>query len=202
MMPIVIGLTGGVACGKSHFGRELSRLLGANYIEADRLAKAEMAHNPAVRNALIQAFGPAIFLHDGSLDRNHLREILFSSSEAKRTLEAIVHPAVRTRWQTSVSSARASCLNLVVEIPLLFEVKAEEFFDAVAVVASSETLQLQRMMEKRGLSDAVARKILASQMPISDKVHRADYVIWNDSHLDFLMNQAAYFADFLSRPNV
>lgn len=201
-MPIVIGLTGGVACGKSHFGRELSRRLGADYVEADRLAKAEMTHNVEVRDALVEAFGSAIFLPDASLDRKYVRELLFSSSEAKRTLEAIVHPAVKTRWKASVSSARLSGLNLVVEIPLLYEVKAEEFFDAVTVVASSEPLQLQRMIEKRGLCGAVARKILASQMPISDKVTRADHVIWNDSRLDFLMNQAAYFADLLSRPNV
>jgi dephospho-CoA kinase len=199
---MIVGLTGGVACGKSGFGQEVCRRSSADYVDVDRLAKVEMTDNPEVRKGLIQAFGASVFLPDGNLARSYLRSLLFSNSDARRTLEAIVHPAVRIQWQALVEEARAAGTSLVVEIPLLYEVGAQDFFDAVAVVAASENLQIERMMNQRGLPEEVARKILASQMPISDKVQRADYVIWNDSHWDFLMAQAAYFADIFSRPNV
>ncbi len=128
-------------------------------------------------------------------NRPLLREIIYSDIAKKKTLEGILHPAIRERW--SSRAKEPSERLFVVDIPLLFETRSESLFDHVVVVASSERTQIRRMVEQRSLSEDLARKILASQWSLHVKMRGATHVVWNDSGPSLLESQADLFAAYL-----
>jgi len=198
----IVGITGGVACGKSSFAALISKSLGADVVDTDALAKRLMSDDPEIRHAIQVNLSPLAYLHDGGLNTKWIREMVFTDSNLKKRLEAIVHPAVREEWMRLVAIARSTGAGLIVEIPLLYEVHADPEFDVVVVVAASSSSQISRLVSSRNLSPTIARNILASQMDISDKVKRADRVVWNDSDLDLLQRQAELLsASFLNTPS-
>jgi dephospho-CoA kinase len=198
----IVGITGGVACGKSSFATLISKSLGADVVDTDALAKRLMSDDPEIRHAIRVNVSPRAYLAEGGLDTKWIRDTVFTEPDLKRRLEAIVHPAVREGWMRLVATARSTGAGLIVEIPLLYEVHAEPEFDVVVVVAASSSSQISRLVIGRNLSPTIARNILASQMDISDKVKRADRVVWNDSGLDLLKRQAELLsASFLNTPS-
>jgi len=195
----IVGITGGVACGKSAFAALMSKSVGADVVDTDALARRLMSDDPEIRHAIRVNVSPRAYLPDGGLDTGWIRDTVFTEPDLKKRLEAIVHPAVREEWMRLVATARSTGARLIVEIPLLYEVHAEPAFDLVVVVAASGSTQISRLVGNRNLSPMIARNILASQMDISDKVKRADRVVWNDSDLDLLQRQAELLsASFLN----
>jgi dephospho-CoA kinase len=176
---IRVGLTGGIATGKSYC---LSRFaaLGVPVIDADLLARDAVAPgSPGL--ALVRArFGPSVMLADGSLDRAALGAVVFNDATARADLESIVHPEVYRRISAWFANQPAGTRMAIADIPLLFETGHEHDFDAIVVCACDPAEQLRRLVERDGLSEAAAQARLAAQWPIGEKVTRADYVIRTD----------------------
>ncbi|XHR28258.1 MAG: dephospho-CoA kinase [Chthoniobacteraceae bacterium] len=200
----VIGITGGIASGKSSLTDRLSQLLKAEVFDADATARELVQSDSGVRLLLQERFGPSAFCADGSVDREWLRERVFADESKRRALEEILHPAIRARWTAKAGAFRASGTGqtaewLLLDIPLLYEVGAESQCDAVVVVACREETQVERIVARRGLSPEMARKMIASQTSLASKAARAEYVVWNDAPLERLDEQAELFAGYLIR---
>ena len=174
-----IGLTGGIATGKSHVAARL-REHGIPVVDADVLSRDSVAPGSPGLAAAVARFGQDILHPDGSLDRSRLGNIVFRDLDARRDLEAIVHPFVRQRIEEFFTSQPPTVPVAVADIPLLYETGRERGFDAVVVVACSPEAQLQRVMSRDGLTREDAERRIASQWPIQEKVKRADYVIHTD----------------------
>ncbi len=182
--PRRIALTGGIATGKSYV-RARFDALGVPTLDADVLAREAVAPGTPGLAALVRRFGNGVLLADGSLDRQTLGSIVFADPEARKALEAIVHPDVRRAtdaWFASLDPTRHPFA--IADIPLLYEVGRDRDFDAAIVVASTPETQLRRVMERGGLGEAEARQRIAAQLPIEEKVRRADYVIRTDGTLE------------------
>jgi dephospho-CoA kinase len=196
----IIGLTGGVATGKSTFARRLlSELPTMETFDSDRCVHELLASDESVHAAIANSFGPSIFDSNGIPDRVKLRGIVFDDESRRRELESILHPLVRTRWQGLVRQARQNRGWLLVDIPLLYETGSQVEFDRVIVVASPSDTQLRRMIHERGLAPTVAAKIISTQLDIGAKTQLADHVIWNDSTVSNLDGQSRLLAAWLRR---
>jgi dephospho-CoA kinase len=171
-----IGLTGGIGTGKSYVGRRLAAA-GVPVIDADRLAREVVEPGTPALDAIRQRFGPRVVGPDGSLLRQELASIVFADSDARRDLEAIVHPAVRAGIDRFFAAQPAAAPFAVADIPLLFETGRQREFDAVIVAACPPEMQVTRVVARDGISETAARERIAAQLPIDEKVRQADYVI-------------------------
>jgi dephospho-CoA kinase len=175
-----VALTGGIATGKSHVRAQFEKL-GVPTIDADTLAREAVAIGTPGLAAVIERFGRDVLAPSGALDRQKLASIVFMDPVARRDLEAIVHPEVQRAtdaWFDSLDPARYSIA--IADIPLLYEVGRDRDFDAVSVTAVDPETQVQRVIRRDGASDDEARLRLAAQLPIDEKVKRADFVIRTD----------------------
>lgn len=174
----IFGLTGGLASGKSSVAAHW-RSRGLPVIDADALAREVVAPSSEALDEIVQAFGPAM-LRDGALDRRRLAAIVFSNPEALRKLESITHPRIERRRAELLAMLEEKGEPLACyEVPLLFEKGMEARLRPVVVVTVPESLQIARARARDGSSDDEARARLAAQLPLEDKVRRADYVIDN-----------------------
>ncbi|MBM3820146.1 MAG: dephospho-CoA kinase [Acidimicrobiia bacterium] len=175
-----IALTGGIATGKSYVREQFERL-GVPTIDSDQLSREAVAPGTPGLAAVVERFGRGVLQPEGSLDRHKLAAVVFADKDARLALEAIIHPAVRQateRWFKSLDPARHPFA--IADIPLLYEVGRDRDFEKVIVVASAPETQVRRVMERDGASEEEARQRIAAQLPIEDKVRRADYVIRTD----------------------
>ena len=178
-----VALTGGIATGKSHV-RESFERLGVATIDSDRLARDAVAPGSAGLAAVIERFGRGVLDANGALDRHKLAAIVFADEQARKTLESIIHPQVRRAtdaWFASLDPARHP--YAIADIPLLFEVNRDRDFDVVIVVAAEPETQVRRVMQRDSLSEPEARQRLAAQLPIDEKIRRADFVIRTDGSI-------------------
>jgi dephospho-CoA kinase len=179
-----IALTGGIATGKSHVRAEFARL-GIPTIDADVVARQVVAPGTSALQAIVERFGPGVLDSTAALERRRLAAIVFNDAEARRDLEAIVHPAVRAAtdaWFASLDASRHPIA--IADIPLLYETGREQDFDLVIVTACEPATQLHRVMSRDRLSEDEARKRLAAQLPTEDKARRADVVIRTDGSIE------------------
>ena len=193
----VFGITGGIGTGKTALTQALQRVLPAEIFDADACARDLVSNDAAVRRAIRQRFGGAIFTPAGHLQRDHLRDIVFADIEQRRALEAILHSPIRQRWLKLAQNAVEQTRWLYVDIPLLFETDARRYFDSVIVVACSAATQRKRLAKIRKLPHAIAEKIIAAQIPLSEKITQADHVIWNDGDHAALEQQALLLSNYL-----
>jgi dephospho-CoA kinase len=196
---LVIGITGGIATGKSSFARSLNQQVGGRFFDADLAARELTDRDPDVQQALRAEFGESVFFPTGELNRAALRGIIFAQTKKKRALEQILHPRIRRQWATEAETSRQRGQIFLADIPLLYETEGETICDRVVVVACSESVQQQRLVARSALSLADARSIIASQMPLPDKITRADHLAWNNGSRAVLEAQASIFANFLTR---
>jgi dephospho-CoA kinase len=179
-------LTGGIATGKSYVRGRLAAL-GVPTLDADLLARDAVARGTPGFRAVADRFGPGVVRPDGTLDRARLAAIVFTDDAARRDLEAIVHPAVYAAieaWLASLSAQVPAPPVAVADVPLLFETGRAGAFDAVIVAACAPALQVARIMARDGLTETEARRRLAAQWPIEEKVRRADFVIETGGSFD------------------
>ncbi|PLX86270.1 MAG: dephospho-CoA kinase [Desulfuromonas sp.] len=176
---MILGITGGIASGKSTV-TDVFRSLGAAVVSADELSREVVRPGTPTLERIVQAFGPGILRSDGTLDRKALGEIVFSDPAMRERLNAITHPAIAARAEERLRSLVLEGERLIVyEAPLLFEAGAEKRVDEVLVVTVDEPTQLERLMARDGIGEAEARGRVAAQMPQAEKASRADFVIYN-----------------------
>jgi len=175
-----VGLTGGIASGKSTVAEAFARL-GAKVLDADKIAREVVLPGQPAWRKLQQAFGPEFFLPDGEVNRSKLRRLVFADPEERSKLNAIVHPEVmkeiNCRFEQLTTSAPDAMV--VVDVPLLLEVGVAHRFDRVIVVYVTKSIQIERLRQRDGLSLEEARRALSTQMVLNKKVEQADYVIDN-----------------------
>lgn len=175
-----IGLTGGIASGKSEAARRFAALR-VPVIDADQLAREAVAPGTAGLQAIVTEFGEEVLRSDGTLDRRALRDRVFADAASRRRLEAIVHPRVRALLDARLDAAEAP--YVLVMAPLLVESGLAREMDRVLVVDVPEATQLQRLTARDGESEVGARRILAAQARRSERLEAADDVIVNDADL-------------------
>ncbi len=187
----IVGLTGGIASGKSTFAAAL-RALGVPVIDADRLARDAVAPGTPGLARIVAAFGREVLGPDGALDRRAMGARVFGDAAARACLEAIVHPAIRALFQAELAARRAEGHALVVyDVPLLFEKQLQREVDLTVVVWAPPPVQLARLRERDGLSQGEAESRLAAQLPIDEKAAQADVVVVNDGDRAALEAKAA-----------
>ena len=180
-----VGLTGGIASGKSTVSEAFARL-GARVLDADAVAREVVEPGRPAWTKLRQTFGAEFFHADGRLNRGKLRSLVFADPKRRVRLNEIVHPEVMkeiNRKSAQIMSTAPDSVFLV-DVPLLLEVEAADRFDRVVVVYVNETVQLDRLMERDGLSAEEASQALSTQIPLRDKVKQADFVIDNSGTLE------------------
>jgi len=182
-----VGLTGGVASGKSTVS-EMLRELGAVVIDADQLAREVVAPGSEGLKEVVDAFGPEVLTEDGELDRPAMGAIVFADEEARRRLEAIIHPRVRARG-AELEAAAGHDSVVVHDIPLLAETGQGGGFDAVVVVDVPVETQVERMMNLRGMSREEAEARVAAQATREQRQAVATYVIDNSGTLEDLRDK-------------
>ncbi|MCW3052450.1 MAG: dephospho-CoA kinase [Chthonomonadales bacterium] len=183
-MPL-IGLTGGIATGKSAATRLLAQR-GATTFSADEAARAVLVRNGPALRRIAQEFGSEMLTPLGDLDRARLGHTVFADPEARRRLEQILHPLIRSLLRAQIEAAQRDLGQdtlIVVEIPLLYEGGLETWFDQVIVVTAPRAIQIDRLRTRNGLDAEEASRRIAAQWPLEDKVVRADYVLVNDGSL-------------------
>jgi len=180
MSALQIGLTGGIACGKSTLAEGL-RARGWFVIDTDAIAHRLLAPGQETWKIVVDAFGPSVLQPDQSIDRKVLGRLVFADPQQRAKLNEITHPAIRSVWQYERDErARTHPTQpLAVMIPLLYECALEPAFNAVWCVGASRRVQVRRM-RARGLSEEEATQRFNSQMPVADKMARAHVVFWGE----------------------
>jgi dephospho-CoA kinase len=190
-MPMpAIGITGGISTGKTTFAECLRELLPqASFFDADAVAR-QLVDVEDVKRELREAFGSGIFSARGDLNRKALRAIVFQDAAQKGALEKILHPRIRWQWSVEADKRRKSPEFFIADIPLLYETAGETLCDRVVVVACSPEIQLANLMRRANLECSDAEKMIAAQMPLEEKIKRADHVIWNNGDKSVLADQS------------
>lgn len=185
-MTLVVGLTGGIASGKSTVARLLGDL-GARVVDADQVARRVVATGSSGLAEIVEAFGVEMVGTDGGLDREGLGRLVFSDDGARRRLEGITHPRIAAAFIQAVAQAVAEGVEvLVYEAALLVESGGLDAVERLVVVAASPAVQRRRVGERDGLDPAAAQARMDAQASMEAKIAVADYVIMNDGELEDL----------------
>lgn len=192
-----IGITGGISAGKTSFGQALRAIVpNATFFDADVAARELADRDPEVRGLIEREFGGAVYSASGDLNRGAMRSIVFADAGKKRALEQILHPRIRRQWSLEAESRRNSTDLFFADIPLLYETGGETLCDRVVVVACSPSVQLERLVARTHLDRLAAQQMIDSQMPLTEKIARADHVVWNNGGPEVLAEQARLLVNF------
>jgi dephospho-CoA kinase len=189
---IIVGVTGGIACGKSTVSKLLSKK-GAIPINSDEIGHQLLKRGSPVMGALLETFGADILDKSGDVSRQKLGAIVFNDKAVRERLNAIMHPLIVEQSRSEANrlvTEDANCVVLI-DAPLLIEANSQDTVDTIVVVTASLDIQFQRLLERgiaqnRPLNQAEAQARIDSQMPLSEKVKHADFVIENDGTLEEL----------------
>lgn len=185
-----IAITGGLSTGKSTFCGCLREIIpAAKFFDAD-LATRSLTELPEVKQEILGQFGSEVFSATGDLNREKLRAIIFGDATKRRALEQILHPRIRRQWMAEAKIHRNSPHFFFADIPLLYETGGERWCERVVVVACSHKVQLARLAKRTSLKSSEAKRMINSQMPMEEKIKRADHVVWNNGDRATLMEQA------------
>ncbi len=185
-----IGITGGISTGKSTFCDCLRTIVpAAKFFDAD-VAAHSLVKLPEVKKEILDTFGSGVFSPTGDLNRGQLRRIVFRDATERRALEQILHPRIRRQWMAEAKKHRNSPDFFFADIPLLYETGGETWCERVVVVACSRKVQLDRLVKRKSLKGSEAEEMINSQMPLEEKIKRADHVVWNNGDRATLLEQA------------
>lgn len=183
-MTLVIGLTGGIASGKSTVANMLKEL-GITVIDADIEARLAVEPGETAYNKIVEHFGKSILLENGTINRAKLGEIIFNNEAERTVLNRIVHPAVRERMNEKKEEAIKRNESIVImDVPLLFESKLTDQVERTLLIYVDEETQLKRLMERNNYSEEEAMSRIQSQMPLKEKKTLADFIIDNSGTLE------------------
>jgi len=188
---LLVGLTGGIATGKSTVA-EVFRRLGCVIIDADGLAREVVVPGAPAHDDIVAAFGGGILRPDGTLDRQKLGAIVFAVPDAKKRLEAITHPRIRERFAEALAEleARDFAGLVIFDAPVMIESGNSTAMDRLVVVVTDATTQAQRLTARDALGAAAAEQRMRSQMPVAEKAKLADYVIDNSGDRETTIAEA------------
>ncbi len=190
---MILGLTGGIASGKSTVAR-IFQEMDIEVVDADRIARA-VTEEKRVVEELVEAFGEEIAT-EGRIDRKKLREVVFASKENVNRINSIIHPRVIEVFQARREIAQADEL-IVFDIPLLYESSLEYLCDRVVVVSVSREVQIERIMRRDGSTRETAENIISHQMSTELKEERADYIVKNDRDVECLRDKVVKLCEGL-----
>lgn len=196
-MTMVIGLTGGIATGKTTVSNYLKEL-GYPVIDADVIARHVVEPGTKGLRMITDTFGAKVLTSDGQLDRQQLAQLVFTSSEQLQQLNRILQPIIRERIQELIGTSKDSVV--VIDVPLLYEQHYEELCDVVMVVSVQPQQQLKRLMNRNHLTMDEAKNRVASQMPLSSKERLADVVIDNNGSVEETRQQVKRWLNQVVRP--
>jgi len=183
----IIGLTGGIASGKSTVSKYLSDK-GIPIVDADIVARQVVQPGSKGLKEIVSAFGEDLLL-EGQLNRKKLRDIIFSDDEKRLLLNSILHPIIHDEIENQIQSYVSKHELVVFDAPLLLENDLKHMVDVLWLVSCSEEKQIQRVMTRDSISEVEAKNIIGKQMPLKEKEGLADLVIVNESSLDDLYEQ-------------
>lgn len=181
---MIIGLTGGIATGKSQSSK-IFKELGCYIIDADKLSRTLTTKDSRCLKEIIGTFGTDVLKDDGTLNRKKLGQIVFNDKQAKIDLERIIHPHI-IRKTNEIIAKKYTTTDIIVDAPLLFEVGLDRVCDKVIVVYAKYHLQIARFMKRDNISKEEAIKRISLQMPIEDKMKLADITIDNSGTISEL----------------
>lgn len=189
MIPMIIGLTGSIATGKSTVSRMLKQK-GYPIVDADEISRHVVEPGSSVLDEIEEAFGSHVLLPDGSLNREKLGSLIFNNEEKRKKLNGIIHPAVRKEMIRQKEEWLEKGSNTVImDIPLLFESKLQSYVDKIIVVSANPSIQKERLIARNGYSAEEADARINSQLPIAEKELGADAVIDNNGTVEETANQ-------------
>ncbi|HIK05474.1 MAG TPA: dephospho-CoA kinase [Trichormus sp. M33_DOE_039] len=183
----IIGLTGGIATGKTTVANYLANVYDLPILDADIYARDAVSIGSPILDAIAERYGQQILLADGSLNRSQLGEIIFSQPAERQWIDSIIHPYVRDRFLQAIAESSASKIVLV--IPLLFEAQMTDLVTEIWVVTCSESQQLQRLIARNQLTTEQAKARINSQLSLAQKAASADFVLDNSRNLVALLKQ-------------
>ena len=176
----VVGLTGGIGCGKSEAAKYLCSL-GAKHIDADAISRSLTADDGAALPELRRIFGDGIFNDDGSLNRRALGDLVFSDVGSKRALEGVIHPLVQRQVMDEIAAASAAGIPVtILDVPLLFETGMDVLCDETWTMSVPPEVQVRRVQARDGMTEEQARARIAGQLPMEERNARSNKVINSD----------------------
>ena len=184
----LIGLTGGIAAGKSTVASHWVSL-GAVEIDADQVARTVVSPSSQGLASVVAEFGAGVLNQDGTLNRKELAKLVFANSDFRNRLEAILHPLIRTETQRLLAAQQPDAI-VVYNVPLLVEANVDLPFDRVVTVEAPIDVQTQRLVTNRGLSAEEARARIASQATPAQRANRADFILNSNQDLHLLLKDA------------
>ncbi|HAS80409.1 MAG TPA: dephospho-CoA kinase [Fusobacteriaceae bacterium] len=182
---MILGLTGGIASGKSTVSKKLKEL-GSYIIDADKISR-EVSDSTEILKKLEENFGLQI-IDSGHLDRKKLRELVFEKKEKRELLNSIMHPIIEKKIVKEIEENKKEKL-IILDVPLLYETKLEYLCDKVLVVSVDEKIQIERLKVRDKIEKKMAKKIISTQMPLTEKLKKADIHIENNGNLDELLEK-------------
>ena len=182
---MILGLTGGIASGKSTVSKKLKEL-GSYIIDADKISR-EVSDSKEILKKLEGNFGLQI-IDSGHLDRKKLRELVFEKKEKRELLNSIMHPIIEKKIVKEIEENKKEKL-IILDVPLLYETKLEYLCDKVLVVSVDEKIQIERLKVRDKIEKKMAKKIISTQMPLTEKLKKADIHIENNGNLDELLEK-------------
>lgn len=185
---LVVGLTGGIGSGKSAASAQFEAL-GRPIIDADIIAREVVEPGEAALTKIVEQFGPAILSDNGTLDRAHLRETVFSDTKSREWLEQLLHPIIRHRIMDKIESYQGMTPFVILASPLLLETDQHKMVDHVVVIDLPENLQVERAASRDANNEEQIKRIMAAQLSRQARLDLADSVLENGSTLDNLKNQ-------------
>jgi len=182
---LLIGLTGGIASGKSTVAQFLKEL-GGVIIDFDILARQAVRPGEKAWSEIVEYFGEEILLDNKEIDRKKMSEIVFIDAEKRKKLEGVTHPAIGEEFVKEVEkiASREKDAIILCVVPLLIECSMQDLFHGIAVIYIPREEQSRRLMERDGITRDMAIKIISAQMPIDEKIGYADFIINNEGSLD------------------
>ncbi|MEM6753039.1 MAG: dephospho-CoA kinase [Cyanobacteria bacterium P01_C01_bin.38] len=186
-MKRVIGLTGGIATGKTTVADYLADVYNLPILDADIYAREAVAVNSPLLEQIVKRHGEQILLEDGSLNREKLGEIIFNQHQERLWIDNLIHPYVGDRLALGIKETSAE--TLIAVVPLLFEASMTDLVTEIWVVSCSEKQQLERLMQRNQLTLSQAQARISSQMPLAQKKKKADIVLDNSSNVEKLLQQ-------------
>lgn len=191
---MIIAVTGNLGTGKSTVSKLLASALGAERLDTDQICRQLLQPGQEGFSAFIRSFGKKFMQEDGDIDRQRLRQAVFADDQIKKVLEDILHPIVKCQVEQQIKECNASAVDLVVEVPLLYEVGWQEYFDLCVVVSLPPHLSVNRVQERDLMNVVEIDKVLASQMVLSQKVALADDIIDNSGTFVSTFQQVSWLA--------
>lgn len=183
---IVVGLTGGIACGKST-ALDAFANMGWAVVSADSFAHEILDSDLEVRKKIMTRWGTRVLNASGSIDKSAIGQIVFSNAQERDWIEALLHPIIRSKWLSFIQSC--SSQKCMIELPLLFENKLQNNFSCTISLYAPNPVILKRLHD-RGLSDEESKRRIDSQLSLKEKMELADFVLWGGGNSHFLNQQA------------